>query len=303
MDVDAELPELRALASFFAGRGGALWAAEADGAVVGMIGVAPHPPAPGSPAGTWEIGRMYVRRDQRGSGLAQRLLRAAEQHARAQGAAALSLHTDTRFDRAHRFYEKHGYLREGAIRALNDLSNSIEFTYAKPIDGIVVMDAAAAASAERRLAEILHACVHAGASVSFMPPFPLDEARAFWRQVARGVACGERILLGAYAGGALLGTVTLDIAMPPNQPHHGAVRKLLVHPDARRRGLAGALMRGLEDQARAAGRRLLTLDTGDANAAHLYASQGWTRLGIIPGHALNPDGSFCDTSVFYKHLG
>ena len=32
LDVDNEVPELRALASYYASRGGALWAAEQDGA-------------------------------------------------------------------------------------------------------------------------------------------------------------------------------------------------------------------------------------------------------------------------------
>jgi len=40
-DVDREVPELRALASHYAAKGGALWAAERDGRVVGMIAAAP----------------------------------------------------------------------------------------------------------------------------------------------------------------------------------------------------------------------------------------------------------------------
>ncbi len=64
LDVDGEVPELRALASFFAGRGGALWAAEEDGAVVGMVGAKPL-----NSDEAWEVGRMYVRRDRRGTAL------------------------------------------------------------------------------------------------------------------------------------------------------------------------------------------------------------------------------------------
>src|ERR1700752_5384509 len=47
MDVDGEMPELRALASYYAGAGGALWVAEADGAVIGMAATRPKdtPPA------------------------------------------------------------------------------------------------------------------------------------------------------------------------------------------------------------------------------------------------------------------
>jgi GNAT superfamily N-acetyltransferase len=291
------VPELRALASHFAGRGGALWVAEVDGAIVGMIGVAPHPPG-----GGWEIGRMYLAQAARGSGLAQTLLDMAEGCARTEGATRLSLHSDTRFDRAHRFYEKMSYLREGPVRVLHDKSNSLEFSYVKPVDGIVVMDAASAASAQRRFAEILLACVRDGASVSFMASLTLEEARAFWRAKAKEVAVGQRILLGAYADATLVGTVTVDCAMPSNQPHHGAVQKMLVHPDFRRRGLARMLMRGAEQAALAAGRTLLTLDTASGAAETLYRSEDYVCVGVIPRYALNPDGSWCDTTVFFKHL-
>jgi GNAT superfamily N-acetyltransferase len=298
VELDGEVPELRALATHFAARGGTLWVAEAAGEIVGMIGAAPE-----APDGNWQIGRMYMASAARGSGLAQRLLDTAEAHARARGAASLSLHSDTRFDRAHRFYEKSSYLRAGPVRVLHDKSNSLEFGYAKPVEGIVVMDAPAAASAARRLAEILLACVQDGASVSFMASLSLDEAMAFWRARAKEVAVGQRILLGAYADGVMQGTVTLDCAMPPNQPHHGAVQKMLVHPQARRRGLARALMRRVEQEALKLGRTLLTLDTASDAAERLYRSAGYRCVGVIPRYALNPDGSWCDTTVFYKHLG
>jgi GNAT superfamily N-acetyltransferase len=296
-DLDGEVPELRALASHVAIRSGALWVAETAGQIVGTIAVAPAPPD-----GSWEIARMYMAQTVRGSGLAQRLLDTAEAHARAHGATRLCLHSDTRFDRAHRFYEKSSYLRAGPVRVLHDLSNSLEFGFSKPVDGIVAMDAPAAASAERRLAEILLACVQDGASVSFMASLTLDAARAFWRAKAKEVALGARIILGAYADGALVGTVTLDCGMPSNQPHHAGVQKMLVHPQARRRGLARALMRAAEPAALAAGRTLLTLDTASAAAEALYRDLGYVCVGTIPRYALNPDGSPCDTTIFYKHL-
>ncbi len=288
---------MRALASYFAGLGGTSWVAEADGAIVGMIGVAPHPPE-----GNWRIARMYLAASARGTGLARALLEMAEGYARTEGATRLSLHSDTRFDRAHRFYEKMGYLREGPVHVMHDKSNSLEFSFFKPVDGIVVMDAASAVSAERPLAEVLLACVRDGASVSFMDSLTLDEARAFWRAKAKEVAVGQRILLGAYADAMLVGTATVDCAMPPNQPHHGAVQKMLMHPDFRRRGLARALMRGAEQAALAAGRTLLTLDTASEAAEALYRAEGYECVGVIPRYALNPDGSWCDTTVFFKHL-
>ena len=29
---------------------------------------------------------------------------------------------------------------------------------------------------------------------------------------------------------------------------------------------------------------------------------GWVEVGVIPNYAMNPDGSWCDTVVFYKAL-
>ena len=192
IDVDGELPKLRALASYYAGKGGALWAAEANGRVVGMIGVAPRS------EGDWEILQLYMLQPYRGTDLAPRLLATAEAYARAAGATQLVLWSDTRFERAHRFYEKHSYIRHGPIGVLHDLSNSLEFGYAKPVSGIEMLDAAAAASAGRRLAEILCACVDAGASVSYLPPLALDVAHAFWKRAATEVVAGTRILLAAW---------------------------------------------------------------------------------------------------------
>lgn len=299
MDVDGEVPELRALATYFAGQGGALWAAERDGQVAGMVGTRP------AGDGTWEICRMYLAAGERGTGLAQGLLDTAEAHAKAAGAARLILWSDTRFDRAHRFYEKQSYVRQGAIRALGDLSNSLEYRYAKPARGLAVeaLDAAAAASAERQLAEILVACVDAGASVSFLPPLPMDTARGFWRKVAKDVATGGRVLLAAWLDGTLVGTAQLVLDMPPNQPHRAEVAKVLVHPAARRAGIGRALMQRVEAEAQRHGRRLLVLDTLAGHAGEgLYRGMGWQEAGAIPGFALDEHGVEHATIFFWKRV-
>ena len=300
-DLDGEVPELRALASYFAAQNGALWVAEVAGAVVGMVAVHPLP-------GTldWEICRMYVAASQRGTGVAAALLTTAEAHARDAGAEAIRLWSDTRFTRAHSFYAKLGYVRQGPIRVLNDLSNSLEFPFLKPARGVAVhlLDASAAEHAERPLADILIACVAAGASVSFLPPLRTDAAQGFWRRSLADIALGHKAIWVAWADGELVGTVTLDLAMPPNQPHRAEVAKLLVHPNARRRGVAQALMAALEAEAAQRGRRLLTLDTraDDAGEA-LYRRLGWQEAGRIPGFALNADGSAAATIFFFKQIG
>jgi GNAT superfamily N-acetyltransferase len=103
--------------------------------------------------------------------------------------------------------------------------------------------------------------------------------------------------------GRLLGTVQVHLKRTENQPHRGEVAKMLVHPEARRRGIGGKLIHSAEDAARAAGKTLLVLDTATgSDAERLYERLGWIRPGIIPDYALWPDGRFCSTTIFYKGL-
>jgi GNAT superfamily N-acetyltransferase len=154
------------------------------------------------------------------------------------------------------------------------------------------------------LADVLIDCVEGGASVSFMWPLARDKARAFWRGVADGVARGERVLLVAQQpDGEIVGTVQLLTALPENQPHRADVAKMLVHRKARRRGVAQRLMAAVDVEARKEGRTVLVLDTvtgGDAE--RLYERAGWRRVGVVPKFALMPDGAYCATTFFYKHL-
>lgn len=166
------------------------------------------------------------------------------------------------------------------------------------------VDAAGAAACVEGLADLLIDCVEGGASVSFMGPLPRAKAIAFWQGVADGVARGERVLLVAEdADRTIVGTVQLVLAMPDNQPHRADVAKMLVLRQARRQGIAAALMTAIDGEARCAGRTVLVLDTltgGDAE--RLYARAGWQRVGSVPDYALMPDGAFCATTFFHKQL-
>jgi GNAT superfamily N-acetyltransferase len=153
------------------------------------------------------------------------------------------------------------------------------------------------------LAAVLADCVDGGASVSYMAPFSPAQARAELEGMAAEVDRGRRLLLAAFDGGNIVGTVQVILALPPNQPHRGEIAKLLVHRSARGHGVARRLMEHAESEARAEGKTLLVLDTvtGDA-AERLYNRLGWTRVGVIPGYALYPDGRPCDTTVFWKSV-
>ena len=161
-----------------------------------------------------------------------------------------------------------------------------------------------AAACAEGLADVLIDCVEGGASVSFMLPLPREKAVRFWRNVADGVVRNERVLLIAEdREGRIVGTVQMILAMPDNQPHRADVAKMLVHRKARRRGIAERLMAAIDEEARAEGKTVLVLDTvtgGDAE--RLYARTGWQRVGVVPKYALMPDGAFCATTFFFKHL-
>jgi GNAT superfamily N-acetyltransferase len=166
------------------------------------------------------------------------------------------------------------------------------------------VDAHEAAACVEALADVLMDCVAGGASVSFMLPISREKACAFWRGVAAGVDRGERILLVAQTReGEIVGTVQLITALPENQPHRADVAKMLVHRKARRHGVGRRLMAAVDEEARKEGRSVLVLDTvtgGDAE--RLYERAGWLRVGVVPRYALMPDGAFCATTFFYKHL-
>ena len=136
-----------------------------------------------------------------------------------------------------------------------------------------------------------------------MAPFSHEQARDAFEAVAVDVEQGRRLVLAAFVDGDLVGTVQVVLALPPNQPHRGEIAKLLVHRSARKRGIAQLLMEHAEAEARAEGKTLLVLDTvtGDS-AERLYERLGWTKVGVIPGYALYPDGRPCDTTVFWKAL-
>lgn len=156
------------------------------------------------------------------------------------------------------------------------------------------------AAAVPELAEVLSACVESGAGVSFMLPFPPAAAAEFWRGLTPRVADGTILVLAARNGGRIDGTVQLQLVSIPNQPHRAEVAKMLVHRRARRQGLGALLMQAAEQLGREHGKTLLVLDTSSADAERLYARLGWTRLGVIPGFALLPDGALCGTTYFYR---
>jgi ribosomal protein S18 acetylase RimI-like enzyme len=154
------------------------------------------------------------------------------------------------------------------------------------------------------LSEILVEVVANGGSVSFMHPLSRETAGAFWEDALAAAGRGKRIVLGAWDGEVLAGTVTLLLDCPPNQPHRAEIAKLMTRPSHRSRGVASALMRAAEDLAGKRGRTLLVLDTAaEDGASGLYERLGFTLAGTIPDYALKPHGGLTATRIYWKRIG
>jgi putative acetyltransferase len=80
------------------------WVAEIDGAVVGTVAIRPKE------GRTCELKRLYLRPDQRGTGLGQRLYDHAESFARGAAYERVWLDSSRRFARAHRLYQRNGFV-------------------------------------------------------------------------------------------------------------------------------------------------------------------------------------------------
>lgn len=152
------------------------------------------------------------------------------------------------------------------------------------------------------LAAVLVAAVADNASIGFMAGLDAQSASAFWQDRLAAVARGDLHILVAVADGTLAGTVTLNLATPPNQPHRADVQKMIVAPTAQRRGIGAALLAAIEALAHANDRTTLVLDTiSNSAAARLYERAGWSRIGEIPAYALMPDGTMAPTTIYARH--
>lgn len=153
------------------------------------------------------------------------------------------------------------------------------------------------------LGSVLADAVESGAAVSFVSPLSAERASEWWGRTL-AAAPARAVVLVARDQAGIVGTVQLQPAWAPNQPHRAEVVKLLVHRRGRGLGLGRRLMEAVEHEGRAAGFRLLTLDAKRGGVAdRLYSKLGWTLVGTIPRYAVDPDGrTLHDTVIYYKEL-
>lgn len=163
-----------------------------------------------------------------------------------------------------------------------------------------------AAREREQLISLLTECVAGGASIGFLAPLARVEAEAYWAKVEGDVRGGGKVLLVARdeASGAIVGSAQLGLESRANGRHRAEVQKVMVRPEARRRGIATRLMEAIEAEARARRVTLLFLDTSDshAGARPLYEALGYVYVGGIPGYALDPHGVPEANAIYYKTL-
>ncbi|WP_371675270.1 GNAT family N-acetyltransferase [Streptomyces sp. NBC_01276] len=153
------------------------------------------------------------------------------------------------------------------------------------------------------LAALLRDVVADGASLGFLTGLGHEEAAAWWDSLLPTVEEGTLALwISRAPDGRLDGTVGWHRETKPNGRHRAELRKLMVHPSARGRGTARALLAEAEHQAAVAGIVLLFLDTETGSPAErVYRAAGWTEAGTIPDYATDPAGRLCPTTLYYKH--
>ncbi|HVZ34897.1 MAG TPA: GNAT family N-acetyltransferase [Polyangiaceae bacterium] len=133
LDVDREEPDLRAIATSFARKGGGFWVVEQrapeqrTSSLVGSAGWLPS----AAHVGWIDLRKLYVAKAFRRRGVARALCGRVEELARARGAIGISLWSDTRFVEAHQFYRVLGYTQQSETRDLHDLSNTTEYRFTK----------------------------------------------------------------------------------------------------------------------------------------------------------------------------
>jgi ribosomal protein S18 acetylase RimI-like enzyme len=158
-------------------------------------------------------------------------------------------------------------------------------------------------SVRAALGRMLVEVVADGGSVGFMHPLGIDEAEGFWSGSLQAAKRGERVVLGAFDDEDLIGTVTLQLACPPNQPHRGEIAKMMTAVSHRGRGIASALLRQAEVIAASKGKTMLVLDTAsEEGASGLYERMGFVFAGELPDYAYKPHGGLTGTRLYWKRL-
>lgn len=111
--------------NYFA-KGGAFWVLTVDEhdeqRIVGSHGAMPG----GESENACHFRRLYLHPDLRGTQWSHRLMQTTIDWGREQGFERVEFWSDSRFDRAHRFFSKFGFQRDGRTREMHDSHESYD---------------------------------------------------------------------------------------------------------------------------------------------------------------------------------
>lgn len=149
------------------------------------------------------------------------------------------------------------------------------------------------------LSELLILVVEGGASIGFLPPLQLTDARSYWENVLSP----DVILYVAKLNNQIVGSIQLHHCTKQNGRHRAEIAKLMTHNHYRRNGIGRLLMQKAEEHAKQEGRSLLVLDTREGDPSNLlYSSMGYIQAGKIPNYAKSANGELHATVFYYKDI-
>jgi GNAT superfamily N-acetyltransferase len=159
------------------------------------------------------------------------------------------------------------------------------------------------AAASGELVQLLIDAHASGMALGLVAPLTPERAAAEWEATADRLDPENRIMLGAYADGSLAGTVQVVRASAENGLHRAEIARFAIRCDMRGIGLGRALLDAAVERARGMGISLLWLSThADTDSDRIYARLGWTRMGVMPGYSVNPDGAVVGNVFYYLEL-
>ncbi|HEX6037947.1 GNAT family N-acetyltransferase, partial [Longimicrobium sp.] len=130
---------------------------------------------------------------------------------------------------------------------------------------------------------------------------PLDDVAAHLALRAEG----DDVVFGAFDGDVLVGVAGMRRPRNRKGRHRGGVWGMYVAPEARGRGVGGALLRAIVDHARTVeglDRLELGVETTNAAARALYLAFGFVPYGVQPD-AYRDDGVSWDSELMSMRIG
>jgi GNAT superfamily N-acetyltransferase len=124
---EVEVPDLFRFDQHYAPPRGTFFVVREDDVIVGSVGVERLDD------GSAELHRLYLDARLRGRGTGRALVEAVLDWCRTQKIRRLILWSDTRFDQAHRLYERMGFQRTGERVLPDDLNQTREYGFERPV--------------------------------------------------------------------------------------------------------------------------------------------------------------------------